>query len=113
MSLHKRLEALEAHTQAQQGYKVPRRVERYLHIFENANRRARGIEPLPDLPYTEEDYEDDLRTLHEHIPAMRANPGCQTEESRTFLDSWERNVQERTEGINNDEEPPQPPHVDE
>ncbi len=97
MSLHKRLEALEARTQAQQGYTVPHRVERYFHILENAHRRARGLEPLPDLEYTKEDYEDDLKTLHEHIPAMRADPGWQTEESRTFLDSWERNVQERTE----------------
>ena len=95
MSLHKRLEAREAHTQTQQGYKVPRRVERYLHIFENAKRRARGIEPLPDLEYTKEDYEDDLRTLHEHIPAMRSNAGYQKAEGRAFLDKWERNLREK------------------
>ena len=99
MSLHKRLEALEARTQAQQGYTVPRRVERYLHIFENANRRARGIEPLPDLPYLKEDYEDDLKTLETTIPAMRSSAGWQKEEARTFLDEWERRLREKLERI--------------
>ena len=98
-SLERRLEALEARTQAQQAYKVPRRVERSMHILENAHRRARGIEPLPDLPYTKEDYEDDLKTLHEDIPAMRNNAGWQKEEARTFLDEWERNLREKLERI--------------
>ena len=99
MSLYKRLEALEAHIQTQQGYTVPRRVERYMHILENAHRRARGLEPLPDLPYLKEDYEDDLRTLHEHIPAMRNSAGWQKEEARMFLDQWERNLREKLERI--------------
>ena len=97
MSLHKRLEALEARTQTQQGYKIPRRVERYMHIFENANRRTRGLEPLPDLPYTEEDYEDDLRTLEHTISAMRDSAGWQAEKGVAFLDEWERDLREKLE----------------
>ncbi len=96
-SLEKRLEALEAHTQTQQGYKIPRRVERYFHALDNARREIDGLEPLPNLPYTKEDYEDDLRTLHEHIPAMRTSAGWQKEEARTLLDEWERSLREKLE----------------
>ncbi len=95
----RRLETLEARTQAHQAYKTPRRVERYFHILENAQRRARGLEPLPDLEYTEEDRQDDLTTLHEHIPAMRNNAGWQKEEARALLDEWERNLREKLERI--------------
>lgn len=100
-SLERRLERLEACAEALEGYRTPRRVERYMHALahalENFRRRSKGLEALPDLPYTEEDYEDDLKTLHEHIPAMRAEPGWQTEKARTFLDRWERNVNRRVE----------------
>ncbi len=95
-SLERRLRALEANSQ-QQGYKVPRRVERYMHILKNYHRRTRGLEPLPELPYTQEDYEDDLRTLHEHIPRLRASPGWQRVEARARLDSWEVIIRERME----------------
>lgn len=72
--------------------------ERYLHAHENARRWLRGLEPLPDLPYTQEDREDDQRTLEETIPAYRNGGGWNTEESRVFLDCWERNTRERLYG---------------
>ena len=96
-SLERRLEALEAHTQTPQGYKIPRRVERCFHILENRRRRLDGLEPLPDLPYTEEDYEDDLRTLEHTIPAMRNSAGWQKEKGVAFLDEWERDLREKLE----------------
>lgn len=71
--------------------------ERYLHAHENALRQNEGLEPLPDLPYTEEDYEDDLKTLEETIPAYRNGSGWKTQEARAFLDEWERDVKERIE----------------
>lgn len=98
MSLHKRLEDLEARTQTQQGYEVSRSMEHFFHAHENARREIHGLEPLDDLPYTKEDYQDDLKVLGEHIPKMRAEPGWQAGKEKTFLDEWERKTRERTEG---------------
>lgn len=95
--MHKRLEDLEARTQKQQGYEVPRSMERYFHALTNARRQEAGLEPLPDLPYIKEDYEDDLKVLGEHLPTMRTDLGWQTEEAKSLLDQWERTVKERIE----------------
>lgn len=69
--------------------------ERYFHAFENGRRELQGLEPLPDLPYTEEDREEDRRFLEETIPEYRAGPGWQSEEARDVLDAWQRMIEER------------------
>lgn len=69
--------------------------ERYFHALENARRESRGLQAIPDVPYTEEDYHDDLDTLEHTIPVMRAEPGCQTGKATAFLDEWEREVREQ------------------
>lgn len=101
-SLEKRLEALEAKAspgpQADRGAASRARLfEHLFHAHENARREIAGLEPLPDLPYTKEDYEDDLDTLETTIPAYRNSPGWQTEQCRASLDEWERDVRERIE----------------
>ncbi len=101
-SLERRLEALEAclsPPESRRRVHIPRSMERYWHAIDNARRVQSGFNPLPDLPYTEEDYEDDLRTLHEHIPALRDSVGWQTEEARALLDEWERDLREQLERI--------------
>jgi hypothetical protein len=70
-------------------------MERYFHAHENARREIEGREPLPELPYTEEDREDDMRFLEEIIPAYRAGPGWQTEEAQAVLDAWEQHTREK------------------
>ena len=87
MSLRRRLEALEAWPKPG-AHENPRDLERYFHALQNAEREEKGLEPLPGLPYTEEDYHDDLRA----IAAYRANLGGQTEEAQDVLDEWERDV---------------------
>ena len=82
-----RLEALEARPKPG-GHETPRDLERYFHALQNAEREQKGLEFLPGLPYTEEDYRDDLTT----IAAYRANLGWQTEEAQDVLDEWERDV---------------------
>ena len=91
MSLRHRLERLEARHEAKPGGECRQNArlwERFFHTHENARRELLGLEPLPDLPYTEEDREreDDRRFLGEIIPAYRAGPGWQTEEAKAVLD---------------------------
>lgn len=100
MSLHRRLKALEARAGESEASACGRGLtersrERYFHAIENARREIRGLEALPDLPYTEEDYHDDLNTLEHSIPTMRAEPGWRGDRERSFLDEWEREVRER------------------
>jgi hypothetical protein len=70
-------------------------MERFLHAQENARREIQGLEPLPDLPYTDADREDDRRFLEETLPAYRERPGWQSEEARVFLDAWEQQTLKR------------------
>lgn len=104
-SLERRLEALEARMtppQKPRRFFIPRSMERYWHAMDSARRVQSGFSPLPDLEYIEEDYEDDLRTLEEHIPAMRVDSGWQADEGQAFLDEWERDVRERVERYEHD-----------
>ena len=100
-SLESRLARLENRSASKReayGAGISRRSwERYFHTHENTRRRLRGLEPLPDLPYTQEDHEEDLDTLETTIPAYRNSGGWETEESRAFLDRWERDIRERLE----------------
>lgn len=100
MDLERRLKALEeskARHRASGPGNSPRQWERFFHLYENARRELYGREPMPDLPYLKEDYEDDLNMLNETIPAYRESLGWQTEEAREFLDYWESEVRERLE----------------
>ena len=98
MSLRGRLERLEAFAGSSAGQGRSRAMEVYLHAHEQERRERAGLEPLPDLPYTEEDREEDRRLLEETIPAYRAAPGWQTEEARAVLDNWHRQTEERLKG---------------
>jgi hypothetical protein len=71
---------------------------RFLHEIGQARRRLAGLVPEDDLPYTEEDRENDRRFLEETIPAYRAGPGWQTEEARAVLDYWQQQTLKRLEG---------------
>jgi hypothetical protein len=96
MSLDKRIERLEALTGGKgEPPKLPRAMERLLHLHENARREMHGLEPLPDLPYTDEDREDDRRLLQETISQYRMSPGYQSGEGKAFLDHWEQETKER------------------
>ena len=101
-SLEKRISELEARSVSKRGAygagMSQRGWERYFRTHENARRGLRGLEPLPDLPYTQEDREDDERTLEETIPAYRSSGGWETEESRAFREGWERDIRERLYG---------------
>lgn len=94
MSLHKRLEDLEARTQTQQEYEVPRSIRRCSHALDNARRQEDGLEPLETIPYTSEELNDDLKT----IDAYKAEPGWRTGEGRELLDAWEHQTRERMKG---------------
>jgi len=95
-AIESRLEKLEARfTPQEPPGGSARSWERYFHVVENARRELDGLEPLPDLPYTEEDREDDKSTLEKSIPVYRESPGWQTEEAKAFLDEWERDIRER------------------
>ena len=95
-SLKSRLDRLEARSGPPKARGVsPRLWERYLHTHENARREIAGLEHLPDLAYSQEDHEEDLGTLETTIPAYRNSGGWKTEESRAFLDDWERDTRER------------------
>lgn len=100
-SIKSRLARLEA-SAARHGTARPggstRLWERFLHAHDNGRRELHGLELLPELPYQEEDYEDDLKTLEEHLPALREDAGWQTEEAQAFLDSWERDLTEKLNG---------------
>ena len=96
MSLHTRVARLEV--LAGGGANPPqlsRTMEHLLHTHENARREIEGEEPLPDLPYTEEDRQDDRACLEELIPRYRASPGWQSGEGKDFLDDWEQRTKER------------------
>lgn len=98
MSLRDRLEKLErleCLAAPNTGQGRSRVMERLLHTLENARRELDGRELLPDLPYTQEDREDDRRFLEETIHAYRAGPGWQTEEARAILDYWQEQTEER------------------
>jgi hypothetical protein len=100
VSLHKRLERLEGLAREPGKAEPPqaklsRAMERYFHAHENARREIEGREPLPDLPYTDEDREDDRRCLAEVIPAYRTSPGYQHGQGKDFLDQWEQETRER------------------
>jgi hypothetical protein len=98
VSLHKRLERLEGLTGGKAEIpqaKLSRTMERWLHAHENARREIEGREPLPDLPYTDEDREDDRRCLAETIPAYRTSPGYQHGEGKAFLDEWEQSIRDK------------------
>jgi hypothetical protein len=104
MSIHKRLERLEVKVGGKaEPPRTSRVMERYLHAHENARREIEEREPLPDLPYTEEDRNDDRRCLAEVIPAYRTSPGYQHGEGKAFLDQWEQTTRERLEnGVEHD-----------
>ena len=97
MSLHRRLEKLEDLAGQSRAWTTPhKRIwERYFHAHENARREIEGREPLPELPYTEEDRADDRRFLEETIPMYRALPGWQSGEGKAILDTWEQHTRER------------------
>jgi hypothetical protein len=96
LSLRDRLERLEVLASGKaEPPQTSRAMERYFHAHENARREIEGREPLPDLPYTDEDREDDRRCLAEVIPAYRTSPGYQHGEGKDFLDQWEQETRER------------------
>lgn len=98
-SLKSRLDRLETRSNPPvTGRLSPRGWERYFHTRENTRRVNTGLEPLPALLYTKEDREEDLETLETTIPAYKNSRGWQTEESRNFLDEWERETRERLYG---------------
>ncbi len=98
-SIERRLERLESRTTWKRGRHAAsasqRAWERYFHAHENARRELDGLEPLSELPYTEEDREDDQRTLEQAIPAAREDPAWQTRDAKAFLDEWERDLRDR------------------
>ena len=97
MRLDGRLKRLEESASASKGWRVPRWMERLLYSLESARRELEGRGPLPDLPYTEEDRQDDQEFLLETLPTYRASPGWQTEEAQSALDEWEKHTLEKLE----------------
>jgi hypothetical protein len=91
MSLHKRLERLEASAGASVPPQRSRAMERLLHAFENARREMEGLALLPDTPYSDEE----LREALEVISVYRAEPGYQSGEGRHFLDRWEQATRQK------------------
>ena len=98
-SIEHRLERLErlaeSHHESRSG--STRYMERFLHALENARREIEGREPLPELPYTEEDRQDDTEFLRETLPAFRASLGWQTQEAQSVLDEWEKHTLQKLE----------------
>jgi hypothetical protein len=106
--LHRRLERLEAARAAEGSGRQAQQEEheerlrrrlmtRFFHEIGQARRRLAGLVPESDLPYTEEDRENDRRFLEE-ISAYRERRGWQTEEARAVLNYWQRNTEERLKG---------------
>jgi hypothetical protein len=93
-SIERRLERLErlAESPHEDKSESTRYMERFLHLLENAHREIEGREPLPDLPYTEEDRKDDEEFLRETLPTYRASPGWQTQEAQSVLDEWQKHT---------------------
>ncbi len=99
MSLHRRLEALEAAGAGRKdAAEIPLALRRYFHALDNGRRQESGLEPLETIPYTSEELNDELKT----IDAYKAEPGWRTGEGKEFLDAWERETRERMKGITND-----------
>ena len=97
-SIKSRLERLEESKSRQLSRgpgSSPREWDRFFHTLENARRELYGLEPLPDLEYTEEDRQDDLRALEKTIPYYREGAGWKEEWLVEFLDIWEREVKDR------------------
>ena|SRR5215216_204364 len=93
-SMERRLDKLErlAKSRHEDESGSPRYMERFLHAMENARRELEGREPLPNLPYTEEDRKDDEEFLRETLPTYRASPGWQTPQAQSVLDKWEKHT---------------------
>lgn len=83
-SLERRLERLEARTTKRPEGFPSKNLELYYAALENVHRERAGL-PLREIPYTEEDYHDDMRV----IASLRADPGWDTELGHRFLDEWE------------------------
>jgi hypothetical protein len=94
VSLRDRLEKLESRSAEREAPQRSRVMERYFHAHENARREIEGREPLPELPYTDEDREDDRRCLEEIIPRYRSSPGYQSGDGKAFLDQWEQSIRD-------------------
>lgn len=96
--LRRRLERLEERSRSPRIPHDPWRERIFDHLFhaiENGRRELHGLEPLPDLPYTEEDRENDRRFLEEAIPEYRTSRGWQTQEAQAVLDYWEQHTREK------------------
>jgi hypothetical protein len=104
VGLRERLVRLEGIAGKAEPPKQPRErsLERLLHLHEQARREIEGREPLPDLPYTDEDRVDDRRCLAEVIPQYRMSPGYQSGEGKAFLDHWERETRQRLAKLEGD-----------
>ncbi len=110
MSLHRRLERLEDAPRrvgavasvtvggGAPGAAAPAADGEVLHEIGQARRHLAGLVPEDDLPYTEEDRENDRRFLGETILAYRAGLGWQTEEAKAVLDYWQQQTLKRLEG---------------
>jgi hypothetical protein len=75
-----------------------RMFERLFHAFENGRRELDGLEPMPDLDYTEEDRRIDAWWLDEGIPTYRRSGGWRGGEGQRILDLWQEQVEERLKG---------------
>lgn len=98
-SIEHRLERLErlAESRHEDNSGSTRDMERFLHALENARREIEGREPLPELPYTEEDRKNDEEFLRETLPVYRASLGWQSEEAQHVLDEWEEHTLQKLE----------------
>ena len=92
MSLHKRLERLEARASGPREYRTPRFLEAYFRGLENVRREEAGLEPLP---YNDIDRESDGHFLAETLPKFRTIVGWRRDECREILDRWEKDTRER------------------
>jgi hypothetical protein len=104
MSLHKRLERLEAieggrpdEQERERAGRRRRAMQRFLHEIARARRRNAGLEAGPELPYTEGDRADDEWILREVIPRYRNSPGYQSGQGREFVDAWEQHIRDNLE----------------
>lgn len=104
MSFRTRLDARVQKLEAREPLGKPgggmssREWERYFHAHENARREIHGLEPLPELPYTEEDHANDIATVAHIILAYRASAGWRDEEAQAVLDAWEEELEARIHG---------------
>ena len=87
-----RLRRLEERASANKIWSRRRYMERFLHALENARREIEGREPLPNLPYSEEDRKGDEEFLRVTLPFYRTSQGWQTEEAQRILSEWEKHT---------------------